>query len=449
MQTMNRMFLLVALLARVFVVTSFTAQANAEERLRLIVETDAGGDPDDEQSLVRFLLYCNEWDVEGIIANRSKARDRENLNAERTGLGIVQRLVKAYGECYPTLIEHDKRYPKPEVLLKRTVAGYDDTDDGVQLIVAAVDRDDPRPLWYADWGTDRGSGTVNLKPALDKVLEERGPKGYAKFKERLRIIGYDQYGDHTTKIEPPFRLWVNTFQPPMEGKRWYHRFSALTATAGGFDLEHDVLTGHGPLGALYPTNTTHPQKEGDTMTFLYLVPTGMNDPEQPTWGSWAGRYGRNESYEGRPYYWANQKDTWQSKTHRDNTLERWAVHLQNDFKARLDWCVKDPAHANHPPVPRVKGELRRTVKRGDKVVLDARGSTDPDKDGLKFDWLHYPEPGSYCGPPLAIEGASTPQASIVVPKVDSPQTIHVILSVTDEGSPPLTRYQRVILTVQP
>src|SRR5262245_15929715 len=177
MQTMNRMFLLVALLAQVFVVTSFTAQANAEERLRLIVETDAGGDPDDEQSLVRFLLYCNEWDVEGIIANRSKARDRENLNAERTGLGIVQRLVKAYGECYPTLIEHDKRYPKPEVLLKRTVAGYDDTDDGVQLIVAAVDRDDPRPLWYADWGTDRGSGTVNLKPALDKVLEERGPKG--------------------------------------------------------------------------------------------------------------------------------------------------------------------------------------------------------------------------------------------------------------------------------
>jgi len=31
--------------------------------------------------------------------------------------------------------------------------------------------------------------------------------------------------------------------------------------AGGFDLKRDVLTGHGPLGALYPTNTTHPQKE--------------------------------------------------------------------------------------------------------------------------------------------------------------------------------------------
>src|SRR4051812_23355725 len=60
----------------------------ASDRLRLIIETDAGGDPDDEQSLVRFLLYANEWDVEGIIANRSRARDGENLNPERTGLGI-------------------------------------------------------------------------------------------------------------------------------------------------------------------------------------------------------------------------------------------------------------------------------------------------------------------------------------------------------------------------
>src|SRR5690348_17576095 len=93
----------------------------AEERLRLIVETDAGGDPDDEQSLVRFLLYANEWDVEGIIANRPEARDQENRNTERTGLGIVRRLVEAYGECYPRLVQHDARYPKPELLRRRTV----------------------------------------------------------------------------------------------------------------------------------------------------------------------------------------------------------------------------------------------------------------------------------------------------------------------------------------
>ncbi|HEY5914005.1 MAG TPA: nucleoside hydrolase-like domain-containing protein, partial [Verrucomicrobiae bacterium] len=81
------------------------------DRLRYIIETDAGGDPDDEQSLVRFLLYANEWDVEGIIANRPVARTGENLNVERTGLGIVQRLIGAYALCYTNLVQHDPRYP--------------------------------------------------------------------------------------------------------------------------------------------------------------------------------------------------------------------------------------------------------------------------------------------------------------------------------------------------
>ena len=88
------------------------APAADGHRPRVIVETDAGGDPDDEQSLVRFLLYANEWDVEGIIANRPEARDKENRNAERTGLGIVRRLVEAYGECYPRLVTHDARYAR-------------------------------------------------------------------------------------------------------------------------------------------------------------------------------------------------------------------------------------------------------------------------------------------------------------------------------------------------
>ena len=162
----------------------------------------------------------------------------------------------------------------------------------MNLIIAAVDRPDPRPLWYCDWGTARRARTQsNLKRALDRVLKERGPEG-------LRAVQGPPAAQLLGRVRRPHRKHraavpaLGRHVPPeLDGKRWYHRFSALTATAGGFDLQRDVLTGHGPLGALYPTNTTHPQKEGDTMTFLYLVPTGMNDPEQPTWGSWAGRYG--------------------------------------------------------------------------------------------------------------------------------------------------------------
>ncbi|MBI2947691.1 MAG: DUF1593 domain-containing protein, partial [Verrucomicrobia bacterium] len=372
-------------------------QSSASDRLRLIIETDAGGDPDDEQSLVRFLLYANEWDVAGIIANRGQARDRENRNPERTGLGIVQRLLKAYGECFPNLVKHDARYPKAETLWQRTVPGYNDTDAAVNLILAAVDGPDPRPVWYSDWGTDHGAATNNLRRALDRVQREGGPAGYEKFKNRLRLSSADAFGEHTDTLPPPFKLWIDTFRPPMDGKRWYHRFSALTATAGGFDLRRDVLTGHGPLGALYPTNTTHWQKEGDTATFLYLVPTGMNDPEQPTWGSWAGRYGAMEAFPGRQYYWANQIDSWDGSANRDNTLHRWAADLQNDFRARLDWCVREFAQANHPPEARVQGPLERKVSSSATVTLSAIGSRDPDGNKLSYQWFAYPEAGSYKG----------------------------------------------------
>ena len=421
----------------------------AEERLRLIVETDAGGDPDDEQSLVRFLLYVNEWDVEGIIVNRADARFGENRNVERTGLGIVRALLRAYGDCHAKLVQHDPRYPPLERLLDRTVSGYGGSEDGVKLILDAAAREDARPIWFLNWGTDNGSAPSSLKLALDRVLRERGLAAYADFKGRFRLSSDDQFREHTTAIEPPWKLWVDTFRPERDGKRWYHRFSAITAKAGGFDIERDARTGHGPLGALYPTNTTHEQKEGDTMTFLYLVPTGMNDPGEPGWGSWAGRYGPRQNSAGKPYFWAGETDAWNGTATRDNTLARWAVHIQNDFKARLDWCVKDRGGANHPPAPRIASDAARTAAPGEEIGLDASGSTDPDGDALRFEWIHYAEAGSYRGPALEIRDAASPRASFKAPAVAAAATVHVILMVTDAGSPPLTRYRRVVVTVRP
>src|SRR5262249_13736515 len=154
--------------------------------------------------------------------------------------------------------------------------------------------------------------------------------------------------------------------------------------------------------ALYPTNTTHRQKEGDTMTFLYLVPTGMNDPKEPTWGSWAGRYGLNENFPGSPYYWANQADAWKGATNRDNTVARWAAALQNDFRSRLHGCSAARAEANHPPVVMLNGVegtdvLRFHAPLRSAVRLDAGGTRDPDGQPLQYDWFTYPEAGSYPG----------------------------------------------------
>jgi hypothetical protein len=432
----------------IMVLLCSVALAHADARLRLIVETDAGGDPDDEQSLVRFLLYANESDVEGIIANRPAARKGENLNRKRTGLAIVRQLLTAYGQCWTKLVQHDSRYPTKDYLWQRTVAGYNDRDDAVDLIIKAVDRDDPRPLWYSDWGTDNGAATNNLKRALDRVLRERGNEGYARFKSKLRLTSYDKFAEHTTRIAPPFPLWVNTFQPPMDGKRWYHRFSALTATAGGFDIVRDVLTGHGPLGALYPTNTTHWQKEGDTMTFLYLVPMGANDPEQPTWGSWGGRYGPNTNFPGMAYYWASERDGWRGRTNRDNTVARWAAALQNDFAMRLDWCVKPQSQANHPPQPMLEGPLQRTVRSGASIELNAASSRDPDGDALTYLWEVYPEPGTWRGN-LELANYQQSRATLTTPQVQKREVLHLLLTVTDSGTPALSRYGRVIITITP
>jgi len=421
-------------------------------RPRLIVETDAGGDPDDEQSLVRFLLYANEWELEAIIANRPVARDGENRNSVRSGLGIVQQLVRAYGSCQPQLVQHDPRYPSVEDMLPRVVPGYDDRDDGVARVLEALASSDPRPLWFLNWGTDRGSSTSSLVRALDRLRTQSGDLAYAEAKRRLRVVCQTpEFGAHVRELDPPFSLLVDTFSPEQAGRRWYHRFSAITAQAGGFDLQRDVLQDHGPLGALYPTNTTHPQKEGDSMTFLYLVPTGMNDPEQPTWGSWAGRYGRQRSDEDRPYYWANQADTWHGSTDRENSLHRWAADLQNDFRARLDWCVMAPAAANHPPQVTVDGDLSRAIQHrqvaaGDRLTLDASATTDPDGDVLYFHWQVYAEAGSYAGS-VSLAGDTTPQLSVTVPADAAGRSIHLLLTVRDHGSPPLARYRRVVIQV--
>ena len=90
------------------------------------------------------------------------------------------------------------------------------------------------------------------------------------------------------------------------------------------------------------------------------------------------------------------------------------------------------------------------VRRLRPSSISAKGSSGTDGDALDCRWIYYPEPGTYASSRLlAIEGAEACEAAFVAPKVNKPGTIHIVLAVTDRGSPPLTRYQRVIVTVYP
>jgi hypothetical protein len=137
-------------------------------------------------------------------------------------------------------------------------------------------------------------------------------------------------------------------------------------------------------------------------------------------------------------------------THRDNTLWRWAAHLQNDFRTRLNWCVAAVNHANHPPEPHCQGDqstdiLFAQAPVGKPFPLSAAGTTDRDGDRLRYSWYLYLEAGTYAGK-AAIADNTSLRATLHVPADAARKTLHVILEVTDEGEPALTRYRRLIVT---
>lgn len=435
--------------------------AAASGKLRVLVETDLGGDADDQASFVRFLLYANEWDLEGIIADRSAdafhtdpVRNHLGLKV-RNGWELAQKYLEAYGEVHKNLVKHRPDYPTHEYLRRRTLPGHNDTDEGVRLIIAAADKNDPRPIWYGNWGSNSGAKS-NLRRALDKVKAERSAKEYEVFASRFRIVTLDGDGPPRQGHDERIALHVETGYPVKDGARWYHRFRPLTQNAGGFDVDRDVRKGHGALGALYTT-----PKEGDSWTFIYLIPTGLSDPLQATWGGWGGRYGlRDDRHKGPNRYWANLEDTWtdpatgKATTNRDNTARRWAIHLQNDFKSRLDWCVAGRFEdANHPPAVHCQGDASGKVLHvkagaGKTLTLDAAGTTDPDRHKLSYRWYVYPDPGTYRAA-VTIRDATSARAALDVPAGATGQTVHVILEVTDDGAPPLTRYRRVVVNGVP
>ena len=86
------------------------------------------------------------------------------------------------------------------------------------------------------------------------------------------------------------------------------------------------------------------------------------------------------------------------------------------------------------------------VKPGERLTLDATGSTDPDGDDLTLLWEFYSEPGTYTGS-LRVETNAPGTITFEAPKTNA--VIHWILHATDNGKPPLTRYQRVVVSVQP
>jgi Protein of unknown function (DUF1593) len=456
---------------------------------RVIVISDIGNEPDDQMSLVRLLLYANEIDIEGLIASTS------TWQKAKTSPEVMRQVIAAYGKVRSTLLLHAQGWPTEaalDALVTSGQPGYglaavgpDKLSGGARAIIDAADRDDPRPLWISVWG-----GANTLAQALTYVRATRSAEALSRVIARLRIYSISDQDDAGPWIRREFPGLFYTVTPSLPdgaeyaGATWTGiSGDAYYRNAEGADaslvtnawLDRNIRS-KGPLGAAYPRYMFI--MEGDTPAFLGLIPNGLNAPETPNWGGWGGRYLLRQTYgETRPIWTqggdaftrVTSADTVDGRTSDQATIWRWRAAYQNDFAARMDWTIKGFAHANHPPVIDIPGydaaqPIRISAEAGDRLTLDASASHDPDGDRLTYRWFHYAEAGAGEGVNLADISLQSPNNDRVAITAKAPcrkmwldgfvpckgsGIAHIILVVTDSGKPALTRYARIILTVEP
>lgn len=455
-------------------ILAVAAQCVAAEKPRLIVLTDISNEPDDEESLVRLLVYANEYDLEGIIATTStwlRGKPRPDL---------ILRGIDAYARVRDNLLKQASGYPPAEQLAAVTKTGQlgygmaavgdGKSTEGSRHLIEAVDRADNRPVWISVWG-----GSNTLAQALRDVKSSRDAAETERFVSKIRVYAIGDQDDTGRWLRETFPGLFYIVSPSTQDQKEYYR-----ATWNGISgdrhyrngpmhffelvdnpwLEENVMRNHGPLGALYPKLAYI--MEGDTPSFLGLVENGLGWSVSPSYGGWGGRYVLYKAHgEPRPI-WTNNLDARDTVTAANGaaatseqaTIWRWREHYQHDFAARMDWCVAYAyGNTNHNPAAVLnhdtsKDVLNVTVKPGASVALSAEGSRDPDRNGIEVSWFIYPEAGSYRGPlPLSADrGMAT---SFVAPAVSRRETIHVILQVRDNGSPTLYSYRRAVVAVEP
>jgi hypothetical protein len=342
-----RLALTVTALLAVGVLCAFAPALEPGDRPRLAVLTDIGGDPDDEQSLVRLMVYANELDLELLIASASGTPGE--LADATTRPDLIRRIVDAYGAVLPNLHRHAAGWPSAESLRARIVAGNQqrgrahigashDTAAS-RALVARIDAGSrERPLNIAVWG-----GQTDLAQALWRVKHERGASGLAGFVTRFRVYDIaDQDGvADWMRAEFPGMFYILSKAPAGRDRR-EAAFRGMYLTGDESLTSRAWLNEHvrnrGPLGARYPAETwTAPNphgglKEGDTPSWFFFLPAGGNDPADPTKPGWGGQFVRE------PDGWFRDAPV-EPGTDPRESVSRWRPAFQRDFARRMAWCA--------------------------------------------------------------------------------------------------------------
>lgn len=448
------------------------------ERPRVLVLTDIGNEPDDAQSLVRYLVYSNEFDTQGILATTSTWL-RDEVQRYR-----IEGHIKAYSDVRANLMKHKDGYPEAEELMSKVKscpaiygmgavgAGHD--SEGSEHIIEVVDHEDDRPVWVSVWG-----GANCLAQALWKVRSTRSEEELARFVSKMKVYtisDQDDSGPWMRKEFPdlyfivspsdqggddyPTATWVG-----ISGDKFHGNFKGpnFDLVSNQFHLQN-IRSKHGPLGKRYPA--TKYLTEGDTPSFLGLINNGLAWHHSPSYGGWGGRYNLLQPEgESRPI-WTNVKDkvtAFDGEEYETNhaTIWRWREGYQNDFAARMDWNVAESFEgANHNPFAVLNGDeslepISLELEGPGQVKLSAEGSSDPDSDQLRYRWFIYHEAGSFQGKSslrfpnyTGARGDQGLTAELIIKEIESPGDLHVILEIIDNGDPTLHSYRRAIISIR-
>jgi (2Fe-2S) ferredoxin len=294
-----------------------TSLTKCTKKPRVFVISDISNEPDDAESLVRFLLYGNELVIQGLVACTS-CWMQNNVHPKD-----MHKIVNAYAEVVDNLNFHvhpDNQYPSASHLRSIIKAGpalYGvealkpgvELSGGAQLLADQVDGSND-PLWILCWGE-----TNVLAQALQHIQNSRSKSQVLELCSKLRV--------YATSDQDNTSHWIRTRFPDIFYICSIHAWKEYPS-ATWMGISGDILApldngapditkitkawlrGHvqiGPYGTMHPDYTFI--MEGDAPTLLFLTQNGLGSPEHSHWGSWGGRYGR-VSLDGNHY--ADVKD---------------------------------------------------------------------------------------------------------------------------------------------